>query len=521
MNQKQVTKEQVENDIKKIAKKFKKEFPNVKEYISRDYYRSKGKYKSQVEKHYGSFKNAIKEIFKEEKGISRDDLVIKKNVFKHKKRFVVSAIVPGQTVNEEFMLSIQTYCKKNKAELLLLVMRGVKKEDVFSKEVYEKYSKYFITEGILNENLKIMDFLLLPQQIITLTGLDRIARSNSVVVAHTKQEIMSIPNRINEYPHLMYSTGTITYPNYSDDRIGKIAMQDHTIGCLIIEIVNDKKFHIHNTQCDKDNGFAFFGKYYNKEKISKIRSNIILGDIHCGAECPIAIKQSKEIIKELDCDVIYFNDLFDGRSISHHEENNLYAQYTRPEQQSSLQKELDYLGEFLKSFSRGLEHKKFIVVPSNHDNFVDKWLASGRFVFDTVQNAKLGAELFTHYLDNENPIEYYLRSRHYIDNIDIHFATRNEELKSYDHSIIHGDKGVNGAKGSAKSFDKCYDKNFSAHGHSPKRFRSSSVVGTNSLLDQPYIAGTGSSWMHTDGISYENGTDQLIHKIDGQWRMKD
>lgn len=516
---KQLDKFQVVEDVKKVSKIFKKEFPNSKEFITRDYYRSHGEYGKSIDKIFGSFKNALSEIFKDEKLLIRDDFDIKKNLFKNKKRFVISAIVPDQKVNTQFIESIQTYCEKNRAELLLLVMRGVKKDDGFSKDIHEKYSKYFITEATLNSNLKILDFLLLPQQIISLTGLDRIARSNSVIIAHTKQEMMSIPNRINEYPHLMYSTGVVTYPNYADDRVGKIAVQDHTMGCLVVEIVDNKKFHIHNAQCDRENGFALFGKYYKGKTVSKIKSNIILGDIHCGAECPEAIKQSKEMIRAFDCETIYFNDLFDGRSINHHEDKNMYAKYTRPEQQSSLQKELDYLGNFLKNFCKGFENKKFIVVPSNHDDFVGKWLASGAFTFDIVQNAKLGAELFTHYLDGENPIEYYLRSRHYIDNIDIHFATRNEELKSFEHTCTHGDKGINGAKGSAKSFDRCYDKNISAHSHSPRRFRSSVIVGTNSLLDQPYIAGSGSSWMHTNGISYENGTDQLVHIINGKWKL--
>ena len=35
------------------------------------------------------------------------------------------------------------------------------------------------------------------------------------------------------------------------------------------------------------------------------------------------------------------------------------------------------------------ENKKFIVVPSNHDDFVGKWLASGAFTFDIVQKKLL------------------------------------------------------------------------------------------------------------------------------------
>ena len=516
-----VTKQQVEKDILKVAKQFKKEFPNSKDAITRDYYRSHGKYKTEVEKIYGSFKNVVETLFKKEKQYSRDDIDIRKVSKEVHKRYIISAIVPGQIINEKFMQSIFTYCDKNNAELLLLVMRGIKKDDTFSNEVYDKYSKYFITEMTLNSNIKIMDFFLAPQQIISLTGLDRIARSDSVIVAHTKQEIITIPARINSYPHLMYSTGCVTYSNYSKDRIGRIATSDHTMGAIIVEIEDNKIFHIRNTQCDKNNGFAVFGKYYNGLKVSKIKSDYILGDLHIGQECPVAIEKAKEIIKELDSDKIYFNDLFDGGSVNHHEENNRYAQYIRPVHQQSLESELNYLGEFLQAFCGDLKNKEFIVVPSNHDYFVDRWLAEGKFVFSSIKNAKLGSELFNAYLDGNNPIEYYLKTRGYLKNIKIHFATLNEKLNSYGYDILHGHKGIGGAKGSVKSFDKCYGKNVTAHGHSPKRFRSSSVVGTNGLLDQPFIAGSGSGWTHTDVAVYENSTDQMIHKINGKYKLSE
>lgn len=516
---KQLDKFQVVEDVKKVSKIFKKEFPNSKEFITRDYYRSHGEYGKSIDKIFGSFKNALSEIFKDEKGVSRDDINIKKHSTAINKRYVLSAIIPGQKVNESFMQSIFTYCEKKNAELLLLVMRGVKKDDSFSKEVYEKYSKYFVTEIVLNENLKVMDFLLLPQQIVSLTGLDRIARSDSVIVAHTKQEMISIPNRINKYPHLMYSTGCVTFSNYSDDRIGKIATQDHVQGGCIIEIVDKKKFHVKNFQCDKDNGFAVDGEYFKLNKINKINTDIVLGDLHIGAECPIAIENSKKMIKEYNCKKVYLNDLFDARSVNHHEDNDIYAQYTRPIQQQSLQQELDYLGNFLINFSEGLHKVEFIVVASNHDYFVSRWLTEGRFVFDSPNNAKLGAELFVHLLDGENPIEYYLRSRGYLRNINIHFATLNEELTSYGYSILHGHKGVNSPRGSVRSFDKCYDKNVTAHSHSPKRFRNSCVCGTNSLLDPPYIAGTGSSWVHSNVLINANSTDQIVHIINGKWKL--
>jgi len=516
----EVSKETLIKDIQLVSKKYKKQFPDSKEPITRDYYRSNGKYSKEVEKEFGSFKNVIKEVFPKNKGKSRDDIDVKFTNKESSKRYIVSAIVAGQKVHESFVEAMINYCTKNNAELILLVMRGVKKDDMFSNETWDKYSKYFHTEFIFNNNLRAMDFRLLPQQIVSLTGLDRIARSNSVIVAHTKQQIISIANHINEYPHLMYSTGVCTLPNYSDDRIGRIAMQDHTVSGLVVEVVDKTKFHIRNFQADKTGSFVDLGIKYSAKDTKKISSDYVMGDLHVGCECSIAIQQSKEIIKQLGCKNIYFNDLFDGGSVNHHEKDNMFAKYNRPIHQQTLENELNYLGNFLKEFTQDIEDRNFIVVASNHDDFVNRWLAKGEFVFDSPSNAKLGAELFAHYLDGKNPIEYYLRSRNLISkNVNIVFAELNDNLNSYGYDILHGHRGVGGGNASIKSFDRCYDKNVTAHTHSPKRFRGSLVVGTNSLLDQPYIAGSGSAWMHSDAIIYENGTDQLINKIEGSWKL--
>ena len=50
------------------------------------------------------------------------------------------------------------------------------------------------------------------------------------------------------------------------------------------------------------------------------------------------------------------------------------------------------------------------------DNLEECKIPLNEFVFDSPKNAKLGAELFSHYLDGENPIEYYLKSRGFLKN---------------------------------------------------------------------------------------------------------
>ena len=294
---KQLDKFQVVEDVKKVSKIFKKEFPSSKEFITRDYYRANGKYSKNVEAIFGSFKNAINEIFKQDKGYTRQELNITKKFNSKSKRYLVSAIVPGQEVNEQYMQSIFTYCKKRKAELILLVMRGVKTSEIISSPVYKKYSEYFITDANLNENLKIIDVELSPQSDVALDPLFKVDPDRSIIIAHTKQSLTSIPNRIGEYPHLLYFTGCITKPDYADNKQGRVAKQNHVQGGCIVEILNNKEFHVRNFQCDVCNGFVDEGLYYKGSKVSKVKSDIVLGDIHCGSESKEAIETIKYLLE--------------------------------------------------------------------------------------------------------------------------------------------------------------------------------------------------------------------------------
>jgi hypothetical protein len=147
-------------------------------------------------------------------------------------------------------------------------------------------------------------------------------------------------------------------------------------------------------------------------------------------------------------------------------------------------------------------------------------LTEGRFVKDIPENCKLACELFYNHLDkNVDPIDYYLESRNFsIPNLT--FPTYDDHLMEYGFNIIHGHSGNNGARGSLKSFDKCYEKSISGHSHFPAIFRDSVKVGTLSLLKQGYNEKGGSSWMHTNALIYPNGTFQLIHVIEGEWKLK-
>src|SRR5690606_29335149 len=104
----------------------------------------------------------------------------------------------------------------------------------------------------LSPKLRAMDLLLHPQQMLPLTGLPRFGHKGySVIVASPKQELFVCPNNQKKYPHIIHSTGTISSPDgYRPTRAGRLAKQDHVFGGLIVEIENEKLFHIRQIQTE-------------------------------------------------------------------------------------------------------------------------------------------------------------------------------------------------------------------------------------------------------------------------------
>ncbi len=84
---------------------------------------------------------------------------------------------------------------------------------------------------------------------------------------------------------------------------------------------------------------------------------------------------------------------------------------------------------------------------------------------------------------------------------------------------FHGDFGLNGAKGSSKSFSKIGPKTIVGHGHFPEIFEGCYRVGVSARLDLEYQKGQCSNWLHTHCVIYPDGKRTLINIINGKWKI--
>lgn len=533
--------EQLQKDLKVTAKKYSKETGFSESTITSAFFRRFSKYGDRWRNHFNTYNDFKKSIFqsapnldsrvernsKNKEKFNRDSIskvIDDRHIFEKRRYFLTSAI-PGQSANTEFLKTVLKYCDHKQAALVILGMRGVKKHGKYSLEEYpdelRKYSDYFVKEYMFNSNLKAWEANLLPQMINPLTGLDRFADEHSLIVASPKQHMRVVPGEQGNIPHTLHTTGVITNPDTYNlsDRQGRFALKDHIIGGLIVEVEDDKIFHIRQVQADSNNGFYDLAEYFCGNKVEKVTSEVlVMGDYHAGFHDDSAVNSWKEVVKYTKPKYILFHDLFDGYSISHHHEENTIVQISRPEHLNTLKKELDIMSKELKDWSESFPNSELIIVRSNHDEHVDRYLTKGKFLREDRFNAVLAFELYGYLSERKNPLEEYVNKYHgKLSNV--RWLRRGEQLTIEGVKLgYHGDKGANGSRLGPellKKFGDCVV----GHSHSPLILGKAWRVGTTSLLQRDYNIGEASSWLHTSCLIYKWGLKTLINSIDGKWKI--
>jgi hypothetical protein len=372
------------------------------------------------------------------------------------------------------------------------------------------------------------------KQLQPLTGIKRLSQKRgSTIVASPKQFLEFAANSNNncEIPRALMSTGCITKAEYRTDmymseRTAYLAEQDHTLGAFIVEIKNNKIFFIRNIEFEPKSG-AFCDidkKYHPNGKIEKITAELVqTGDWHVLSTDPQARKMAEEIVELVRPDYMTVEDFFDGITINPHERHNVISLSKKAKEG------LDELALELEANRAEVDalckwpFKKLIVKYGNHEDFLLRYLKDGEFM-KQPKNKILGMKLTVAYEEQEiMPLEYALRELFPIKNQDkVQFLGVNDSFKINGiENGAHGHLGKGGRRNPTMSeVEDCYGASNVGHNHSAAIFRSAYRVGTSTHMKLGYNDGP-SGWTQTHNIQHRNATRQLIHNINGEWRLKD
>lgn len=408
----------------------------------------------------------------------------------------------------------------------------------------------------LNDNFVINTLRMRPTLRWPLAGLSSTEGGETEVYMHPKNDLQYIAQTSNKLPRAKLASASLTIPNYSrnnlgqQDKTGELAQREHVYGGWIVEIEDDKVFHLRPIVMDKDGCFydSFYtkrGKYVTKkftpngvEDAMGDTKGIVTGDSHFAVKpktpefqkkfgmCP-KVKEAtygkKGIINQLGIPEVFMHDTFDGHSISHHNAskkmllNILYRE-------GLLDLEAELLN-FTQTYAELLNstNARFYDVASNHPEHLDRYLEEQRYLSKggvVNINELIGHELFAKAVRNPscNVIDMFTREHLTAEQCErLHFLKRDEDFYCEDIKVdMHGDMGANGSRGSDKQLHNLGIRCVVGHRHTPGISGLVWTVGTSTHLKLVYTKGL-SSWVNTHCLIYKGGQRQLINIIDGRF----
>ena len=380
---------------------------------------------------------------------------------------------------------------------------------------------------------------ILPTATDPLSGMQGYTARASSIFPHAKIAMASVPSGLNELTKLMYTTGSVTGPNYIQKKAGLKAQFHHSIGCLVVEVDKWGGWWVRQISAGKDGTLHDLDIVARNGKVSRDTEaieGIVWGDIHVDQIDPIVAEACwgiKGMLNDLHPKHQFFHDLFDGQSVRKHSRaqhlhHEMYRVYSKGKWsvQEEVQKTYDFLVRAKRFWC------KSVVVNSNHDQMLQEWLQSTSHKTDP-ENAifYLKAELFVHdwvarYSHKSSPplLQWAITTANPTKSI--LWALFLEEDESFilcpdaNGGIecgMHGHRGPNGARGTIKSFARMGRKSVVGHSHTAGIFEGCYQVGLSGRMNLIYNKGP-SSWTHTHCVIYKNGKRTLVTIHNGKWR---
>jgi hypothetical protein len=447
---------------------------------------------------------------------------------KKKKRFIITWAQNNTPVHETFISNIEAYAKFLNADIHVIAGRYKNPTSVFTDQKNDNWSdrigEYLdANRHEVHKHMWIMsDVKIQPTAIDPMTGLQGMSGINSCVFGSPKVHMETIPVLEGNLPKMMMSTGACTVKNYTDSKAGKKGEFHHALGFVLVEIKDKDTFFARQVTATDDGDFNDL--YHNIAydpieevvNISRIETipAAILGDLHYGQHDQRVIDKTLEMFSVIRPENVVLHDVFDGLSINHHESKDPFIQYQREvDGTNSLRREVDEMLNGLKDF----ENYNVIIVRSNHDDFLDRWLKGTDWrKANTMKNSIEYMEYSALLLRGTAPngVIPYLINQKYPKFITLgrsdSFVVNGWELGQ------HGDIGASGTRGSLVQFRKLNTKIVVGHYHSPGRKDGALAVGTSTKLRVNYNLGP-SGWLQSHVIIHNDGKAQHINFIKGEY----
>jgi hypothetical protein len=399
----------------------------------------------------------------------------------------------------------------------------------------DKITKYLCNQRKrLNPNLILMgDVKIQATAGKPLAMMDALSHGESSLFGHPKLQLRTVATPQGQYPKILSTTGACTAENYSDTKLGKIGTFHHTLGAAVVEI-SGKTFHLRQINAHKSTGeYIDIDRHYTASGVSNAERHkaLALGDWHKDFALPSVERATfgpGGMVETLRPEVIAWHDLADMYSVNPHHEGNFLVrcakiEFKRIEARAELERACEYVLENTPADTLS------IIVPSNHNDFLTRWILATDPRTLAGDNLKLWCETV---LAMRESTELTLKGTSYVDAFvywarkyfagapNVRVLERGESFTVADIELgLHFDKGPNGSRGSLQNLRRIGVKTLGGHGHGPGIDEGGFQVGT-ATGQLEYTIGSPSGWLNTHGSIDALGKRALLNIIGNKWRLQ-
>lgn len=452
------------------------------------------------------------------------------------KRFIFSSAQDGTKVHERFLANLEAYAKFVDATIHIAGFTYNKNLFDGSKTTTEFHPSItpYLTSNRIDVGGKLLfcgEMNISPTATEPLSGFETYTRKKWGVFPHPRVQLQSVATMFNEPAKIIMTTGSVTMPNYIQKKAGIKAEFHHIIGAVIVEIDDAGRVFARHILAEPDGSFQDLRTYVSSTIINtsaKVEA-ITWGDIHAeqiDKDVADGCFSSGGMLDQLGPDVQFLHDVSDFTARNHHTIKNPHERFKLFSYgQDSVEDGIEEVRKTIEAISR--PWCDTVVVQSNHDDMLKRWLAEGDYRNDPVNAIFFLEQQLALYRamhdgdDAYHPLMNALYGEFEIGAPDrLTFLDQTDSYKIVDDTIecgLHGHKGSNGAKGNIKSFARMGSKANVAHTHSAGIFEGIYQAGTCSKLDLGYNRGGLSSWNHSHIVVYPNGKRCIVTMQGSKW----
>jgi hypothetical protein len=437
---------------------------------------------------------------------------------KDKKYYIITWAQNATPVNKQFWENILTYARHLDANVGVIQGRyqnptSLWSENMENNEWWDEALHDYMDAGRhnLHPYLDLLsDVKIRPTAVNPLTGFEGVSGSRSSILGHPRVHLKSLPVLKGHSNKLLLTTGACTIKNYTDTKAGKKSEFHHTYGFVIVEIKDDYIHYVRQVTAEDSGSFIDLNNLVQGGNVQKINScsAFVMGDIHAANVHQPVMERTVELFNTIKPTNIIIHDLFDGQSVNHHESRDPIAAFKRYKKGDDIvAKEISDIKSMIDFYN--LTSYNPIVVRSNHDVWLDKWIKEGDWK-KNIANAEEYMEYALVLLRGDAPkgLIPYILDKHYGDSITTLDLDDSYKVEGWE-LAQHGHLGAHGSKGNLEQYRKLNTKVIIGDYHQPGRKDGAVGVGTYSKLRMGYNKGA-SAWMHAGAIIHVNGKAQLI-----------